>query len=52
MGELVERGYSAADIAKLTGLHVSSVRDRLRRHMRDDSWKHRPRLLEQEETMM
>jgi predicted transcriptional regulator len=43
--ELSAQGYSARDIAALTGLHPTSVRQRLHKHARDRSWMNRPHRL-------
>jgi len=43
--ELSSVGYSARDIAQIMDVHPTTIRHRLRKHARDDSWRYRPNRL-------
>jgi len=45
--QLAGEGYSANDIATLLQIHPTSVRYRLRKYARDDSWRNRPHKLKE-----
>jgi hypothetical protein len=45
--QLAGQGYSARDIATLQNLHPTSIRQRLRKHARDQSWRWRKHRLEE-----